>query len=281
MFERFFGKRNTDKLVDSIANKTSEKIAEIVSDTSKLNSVSSADSLDIRKKELEVALLELDKQKREQEVKKIETQQEKMGPENEAALKKASWHRLTSIFISQGEFDALQSVCKMDASPQEIQGLVQAVGQVRAARITALGAIVATGIGGAGLWIFQQTVSNQKRQADEKDKMLEQQIKQTDEKGAMLKEKESELNVRIGSLNASQSSYYEVVKSLNILEGEVAEIDKFVEGLCQNKNDCLENYRSSKEKGRKEGFNKYEEIKLKAQHDAEAEVQSSNLKNRY
>lgn len=272
MLEFFFGKKTTDKLVDSIAEKASEKIAKSVAEKPKLNEFSGGDNLDIKKKQLEIALLEMDKEKREQEAKaKIENPQEKFDGKNEASLKKTSWYRLTSAFIGQKELNHIQVEIKKNASPQEIQGLVQAIGQVRAARIIAMGAIVATGVGGAGLWIFQQVVSQKNKELEQKENELVKAKSDVDKR-------ERELSSRTKLLDQTQSVSSDSVLSLGMADGELRKADEFVDIFCKKDSKCLNEYKFFKEEGRREGLRIFNEKVEAAKRDAEKENLSLKIK---
>lgn len=56
---------------------------------------------------------------------------------------------------------------------QAVQGMWQAYGQMRAARTLARGAVAATGVGGVGLWIYQQTLSQQRKKIEDLQKELD------------------------------------------------------------------------------------------------------------
>lgn len=58
---------------------------------------------------------------------------------------------------------------KENCSPQAVQGMWQAYGQIRAARLTRRGVLCATGIFGTGLYIFQQYLSMQAKELQNRE----------------------------------------------------------------------------------------------------------------
>lgn len=246
MFEYIFSKKTTEKLVDSIAERSSDKIANSVTDKSHLTTALEIEQVELEKKRLEVDLLRMDKEKREQEAKtKIESPKETFDGKNDASLKKTSWYRVTSAFIRQTELNNIQGEIKKNASPQEIQGVVQAIGQVRAARIIAMGAVLATGVGGAALTLYQKIISRQEKELEKVKKDLE--------------EREYEVRSRMELLDKTQKGFLDSASSLNMLEGEIIKADEFVLGLCKDSSECLKTYQLFKEEGRKAGATKFEE----------------------
>lgn len=89
----------------------------------------------------------------------------------------AKWHTVTRPFRlkmrGSEDFSHILMERSLTDSPQVTQGMWQAYGQMRAARTLARGTIAATGVAGVALWLYQQTLSQQKRTIEEQQKKLD------------------------------------------------------------------------------------------------------------
>lgn len=145
-------------------------------------------------------------------------------------------------------------------SPQAMQGRWQAYGQIRAARITGRCAVLATGVVGTGLWLYQQKISGQARQLIKQSEQLSSQAEQLKENQKELKKGEvqyqkakKELDDREKGMQRTMVGMVDVANSYRKKIDELKDLtyqykarlefsDKFVKNLCDTDSDCHDNY---------------------------------------
>ncbi len=228
MFERIFGKKTTESLLETIAEKSAEKIAKDIAEQSRSPQSTELQNLAIKKVTLEIAALEAEKQKREKES-LLKTEALKQPTFEEP--KKRYWHQLKETFSVKGEiseFSRELSSKRPDLSIQAYQGVVQAFGQMRAGKITARGAAIATGILGFGLWVYQQQVRQDEQEAQKTKKQAEEILK--------------DLKIRQQELEREEKETKLLEESHSILTGELEGADLFVKEICKDDTICLQNY---------------------------------------
>jgi DNA-directed RNA polymerase subunit M/transcription elongation factor TFIIS len=168
MFKFFFGNDKTDKMLGIIAEKT----AVLIADSIKNNPLEETQShLNIKKKTLEIELLKIEKDEKDEKIKERETEKcKKPIPStkddiNNTKLTKFSWRNSpwSKLKREHQDFYKIALEHKEKLSPQAIQGMWQAYGQMRAARTIAFGAVVTTGVLGAALWLYQQVLGKKQR----------------------------------------------------------------------------------------------------------------------
>lgn len=146
-----------------------------------------------------------------------------------------------------------QSTVENFISPQAMQGRWQAYGQMRAARIAGRFALLTTGVLGLGLWGFQQMLSWQKRELDEKTRILE-------DKEQKFYKREGRFNLRVSEILKEVYEYHEIAKdSIKTLEDyekrdkdnnalllsykeQLEALDDAVKVACGQDKDCHERY---------------------------------------
>lgn len=113
------------------------------------------------------------------------------------------------------------------APPQVLQGMWQAYGQMRAARTTARGAILATGLAGAGFFLYQKKLNKLESELDAKKAEVE-------EKNDTLKELENEINLKKTEVDSKDRELE--VKAQKVKAG-VKELEEIARGV---RDDSLE-----------------------------------------
>lgn len=147
------------------------------------------------------------------------------------------WYKKTSFSrLKVEEHDFKKGLCghKERNSPQAIQGMWQAYGQMRAARTLARGTIFAGGIFGCGLWVYQQTLSTQKKNIDSKEDELKK-------AGQDIKHE------RISWWNENIVGNSEITATAKISLRQLEVSRQYVEKICahsKNKDSCLAEYDS-------------------------------------
>ena len=234
MLEKIFGKKRieepinikivdnisakelVDKISDQVSKNIESDIKDYVKDLKKNESSQkeAIEALDKRKKELEIEALNRDINNKAQHHKINRT------PQN-------PWYSSTSwlrVKIEENDFKNMLLNHKEASSPQAIQGKWQAYGQMRAARTTARGAIIATGVFGVGLFFYQKMLDQQKEEFNEnKRKFLE-----------------------------STTDVIELSATTNIFKKQLESADLKVKELCNGDIKCYSDYESQKAEAQEE-----------------------------
>jgi hypothetical protein len=166
--------------------------------------------------------------------------------------KNSSWTRLK---VEENDFRTILLKHAHQSSPQAIQGMWQAYGQMRAARTTAKGAIIATGVLGAGLLLYQKLLSRQ-----EKD--LKAQKNDLIKREKMVKDRE----------DISQEfflSYRTIAAKFELADGEIKK-------TYDDKPDKIKAYEEAKTQVEKQAFDEAKQDKQKYYSK-----ESSNNSNRF
>ena len=221
MFKFLFGKKNTETLISSIAEKTAKNIAD---------KVTNKDAL----KQKEIEIFDIEKKKLEIELLKMETKK-KTEHHSVSRSDPGIWQRYTSPFrvkVDENDFKSLLLNHKEALSPQALQGKWQAYGQIRAARITACGAVFATGGLGVGLFFYQKSLSKQEKELDKKEKQF----------------------------SNSVTNVIELTATNKILEKQLESADLKVKELCNGDQQCYSDYQYKKTEAKDKSKEEFEEI---------------------
>lgn len=168
-------------------------------------------------------------------------------PKERSNKVKSWWYKATRwarVKVEDNHFVEQLLNHKDTYSPQGAQGMWQAYGSIRAARITARGAVFATGIIGGGLWLYQQTLSEQKREVKlakkkvhEAEKKLEHSKKELDEKYDALKQQQVHVNKAL--LDAKEAAL-----AVKIMSSQLESADAKIKNLCGRSETCYSDYRN-------------------------------------
>ncbi len=150
------------------------------------------------------------------------------------------WKNRTAFCRVKGtEWNIRQSLLRIDhdkmpQSPQEIQGMWQAYGQIRAARVTARGAVIATGFIGTGLWAYQQKVQQGvKELVKEQETLSEEQGEFAEKRGELVKKQEEQTKEMLSRYDLHQK----------FLEA----VEKRMQQACKKDKKCWEDYVKEKQ----------------------------------
>lgn len=250
MLEKILKKETIDKMIELIADKTAKLIANLARPN---------DMLDMKKKTLEIELLEMTKKN------KIEHHLVSRANPSKWYSK---WYKRTSFLRVKIEENAFKDILLNHpeaSSAQALQGKWQAYGQMRAARTVARGAVLTTGVLGAILWIYQRYLSKQAEEIDKITKQKEEVLKKIDigineqkglkeviDKGLQYFSSNHEYLTKVEQeLSDTVFSYKVITSKLDVAEAKIKE-------LCGDKQECIKDYNDKKkiaEEETKSSFN--------------------------
>lgn len=164
---------------------------------------------------------------------------------------KPKWYNWThSVRIKAHDADFLKDLLLNEESlklgekqAQTMQGRWQAYGQMRAARTTGRFAVLTTGVLGFGLWAYQQTLSQQKKENLLQREEIAEKEKELNDKQAKLDSEKKNIGNDLAQLieqaNDFRNIAYLYKKRLKIADSTVKE-------LCGQNEDCYKNYEHAK-----------------------------------
>ncbi|GEM_PF-6613491 len=129
----------------------------------------------------------------------------------------------------------IQSLKSAGAQPQELQGLWQAYGQVRAAGVTGRFALLATAVAGVGLWGYQQAL-NRKQQA------INRQKEELEAKRGALEDEKAVVDQQRRLMEEQQEECRRAVKAAAVRERQFAAANEKVLAACKGDPACLDGY---------------------------------------
>jgi hypothetical protein len=248
--ENIIEKEDIEILIEKIADKTAKQIA----DNKQSNPIlSELEKVELEKKKLEVEMLKAQKNRPEENI----IAKGSIEIEKKKDTLKDKWYKFTSVFrlkVHEEDFKELLLNHKEKLSPQAIQGKWQAYGQMRAGRTTARAVIMATGVGGGLLWIYQQTLSGQ--------------IKK-------IQETAEDVSKERDTRELAGEEHLKIAVSHKMLKSEIDVADDFIKNsLCKGNQNCIEDYENRKAAARNiaktdnEAYLAEAEAKLKAETEA-------------
>lgn len=164
---------------------------------------------------------------------------------------KPKWYNWThSVRIKAHDADFLKDLLLNEESlklgekqAQTMQGRWQAYGQMRAARTTGRFAVLTTGVLGFGLWAYQQTLSQQKKENLLQREEIAEKEKELNDKQAKLDLEKGKFGPNVTQL-ANEIKDYRDIAYLYKKRLEIA--DSTVKELCGQNPDCYKNYEHAK-----------------------------------
>lgn len=169
-----------------------------------------------------------------------------------------SYHCFFGLKIEGTHFKKILLSPNENLSPQAIQGMWQAYGQMRAGRTTMLGTIIASGFVAAGLAYYQRSLSEQA----EKLKLIQDEI---DKNRLELEERKKEVSKREETANKVYSFFKEVYATNRVTQKRFELANSKISGLLTEEEarmDYTNQLKNLETSEYREGLKEFDNLKM-------------------
>jgi hypothetical protein len=170
------------------------------------------------------------------------------------------------------------SVLPSASSPQAIQGMWQAYGQMRAARTTAGGAILASGLFAGGVFGYNKYMERKLKDTEKELENTKEKLRSDTEKLEVTKRERDDFEREKKDFSEGQkaavtmndehlAAYIDLSNSHEIISCQLKAADSMVEDLCKGDKGCITQYNDKKNLAKEEAKRVNEErVKLYKQN---------------